>query len=127
MERLGVVLSSCDDCKSSTSMVMLGVFDDENILKDVICRMFERSQIRWRGYSIHDLKTEIESEYYQFSQSMSDDLYDEDGPFDIEKEIKSDFEDKKEKVLSEIRNSCLNEIDRDAERITLAIFTMNEL
>jgi hypothetical protein len=58
MNKTIYVLNSCDEWKSWDSMRVLGIFDDEEILKANIKQSFLDNNANWQGRNIKDIDDE---------------------------------------------------------------------
>lgn len=114
-----MVLLSCNEWKEYSSSRIIGVFNDESLLKKEIYKMFLSDELEWCGESIRTLKqdciTEVQSSYKYLEEEI-----------DIDEEIRLAFEENKEDILQSIENTPISELDDKSTYIMIEILKINE-
>ena len=104
------VLSTCDEWKSMSSMSRVGVYRNEEKLKEEIFKRLNDGDIEWQGVTLESMENSIREEW---GKDFDASEYDED--FDLEVEIQKAFESKVEEVKEEIFNTPVNRLNEKVE------------
>lgn len=122
MKRM-MVLSSCNIWKEEASSSIIGVFDDEDKLKEVVYKMFLNSEINWRGKTLEELDEEAKQEWESYYENPEE--YDDD--FDIDEAISDTAKKYKEQIFDDIQSSTIEEIHDSADYLMIQMFKPNEV
>lgn len=111
-----MILCNCNEWKEYSSFTIIGAFDDEDKIKEVICQKFLNGEIDWDGENIDRLTEELESEFYcnYSGDKENDDMLDR-------------LETSKGRILKDIYSSGVREINTKATYITIQEFNLNEI
>lgn len=120
MENTVWVLKVCNEWKEHSSSSIIGVFNDEDILKSHICNMFKEGEIEWRGSSISAIKEKILEDF----EDIDDNELSEE---ESEKEIIEQLEASIEEILSDINSYSVDAINSYATYIMLESYELNEI
>lgn len=114
------VLKTCNEWKEHASSSIVGVFNDEEILKSHICNMFKDGEIEWRGTSTSSIKDNVLREY-------EDIAYSELSEEESENAIIEQIENKIDNILSDISSCFIDAINSNSTYIMIESYKLNEI
>lgn len=127
------ILQSCNLWKEHSSCSILGVYDDEEMLKQYICDMFKNDEIKWNGVSIGSIEEDIRLDFEELisdDEDCNEDGYDEDSDVEalnFKKYLLENLGSEVQKVLDDIMSSAIYDIDRRSTYIVVSEYTLNEV
>lgn len=124
MYDLVYILSACNEWKEHASASIIGVFTDENKLKEAVCDLFKNNEIEWKGIDILSIENDIKNDVEEVCYLIEEDDEKSDS---MEDEINEKIEEETNFILDEIMSSSIDDIDAFSSYIMIGSYELNEL
>lgn len=123
MIKNAMVLSTCNEWKEYGSGRILGVFLNENALKEALVELYQDDSCKWDGLSysefreevVEDVKNELNEE--ELSENSSE----------LTKQMEHRFQERLEEILAEIQLEDVRYLDNRLELVMIESFTPDQL
>lgn len=124
MKKICYVLNSCNEWKEYSSSQIIGVYDNIDLLREKIQKLFLNNEIDFDNIGVKDIEDFIRNEYTDYFNNPEEfDVSIEE----VENEIKNKIEEYKQKKSNDIANCNCRDLNIRCQYILIQEFELNTI